>query len=72
MSFKVILEGFKTKKQAKEFLDWYEGGDEQSFYEHLLCIDKSPDDGCNINVSRKGNKGRYFDVLEDGYLAEVE
>ena len=43
-----------------------------AIYEHLLCIDKSPDDGCNINVSRKGNKGRYFDVLEDGYLAEVE
>ena len=70
--FKITIGGFKTKKQAKEFLDWYEGGGEQQFYEHLDIIGKSADNGCNINVSRKGNNGRYFDDLPDGYYAEVK
>jgi hypothetical protein len=81
MTFKVTLTGFKTKEQAKEFLKWYEGGGEQEFYDHLDIVGKNPDDGCTINIHRKGFKritpnisesnGCYYDELVDGYLAEV-
>jgi hypothetical protein len=70
--FKVTLKGFKTKKQAKAFLDWYEGSGEQYFDDYLDIAGLNRDDGCNINVSREGNQGRYYDDLPDGYLAEVE
>lgn len=70
--FKVTIDGFKTKEQALEFLNWYEGGGEQQFYDHLYDVDKTPIDGCLINVSRKGNSGRYYDELLDGYYAEVK
>ena len=72
MSFKVIVDGFKTKKQAKEFLSWYEGGGEQQFYDHLDIVGKSPDDGCNIDVCRKGNTEKYYDEFEYGYVAYVK
>ncbi len=65
-NFKVTIGGFKTKKQAKAFLDWYEGGGEQQFYDHLDILDMSADDGCNIDV-RRG-----YDELDDGYYAEVK
>lgn len=29
MTFKATLSGFKTKEQAKKFLDWFEGQGEQ-------------------------------------------
>lgn len=49
---KVTIEGFKTPKQAQEFIDWYEGGGEQQFYEHLEIVDMSPEDGCNIDCHK--------------------
>jgi len=70
-NFKVTLGGFKTKKQAMEFLKWFEGGGEQQFYDHLDIIGMPTKDGCNVNVSRKGNTSRYYDDLPDGYYAEV-
>lgn len=75
--FKVTLDGFKTKQQAMLFLDWYCNQGEQTFGDHLdiaVSMNKkglSEENGCYINVSRKGNKGRYFDELPDGYYAEV-
>lgn len=64
--YNVLIKGFKTQKQAEEFLNWYEGGGEQQFYDHLDCVDMSPEDGCNINV--------YKDYKYDGntIVAEVE
>ena len=59
MEFSVKLTGFRTLEQAIEFLDWYEGGGEQQFYDHLQIVDKSPRDGCNVDVSYKGNSGCY-------------
>jgi len=70
--FEVTFKGFKTKKQAKAFLDWYEGCGEQQFYDHLDICNLSTEDGCNINVQRKGNTGKYYDINETGYVAEVE
>ena len=72
MSFAVKISGFKTQEQALEFLRWYEGGGEQAFYEHLGCVDKSPKDGCTINVSKKGNTGRYYDIVGNEIHAEVK
>jgi hypothetical protein len=69
--YKVIVDGFKTKAQAKEFMKWYEGGGEQMFYDHLDIVGKSADDGCNVNMDRKGNTGRYYDETIDGYRVEV-
>lgn len=74
--FKVTIQGFKTKAQALRFLEWYEGGGEQAFYEHLNIIDKDPDDGCSIDVNFKGNhrgnnKGCYVEDA-DGYTARVK
>ncbi len=70
-TFHVTVNGFKTKAQALEFLKWYEGSGEQQFFDHLEITGKTPSDGCNINVSREGNTGRYYDELSDGYFAEV-
>jgi len=73
MTYKVTIGGFKTKKQAKEFLSWYTNGGEQAFDDHLDCQDDmSSDDGCYVDVSRKGNKGRYYDEFDDGYYMEVQ
>lgn len=66
MTFKVVLEGFKTKKQALEFLHWYEGSGEQQFYDHLDIMEMHKEDGCNIDVSQK------YEELQDGYLAKVK
>jgi hypothetical protein len=63
MSFSVTISGFRTLAQAKEFLSWYEGGGEQAFYDHLDCVGMSPKDGCNIDVTHKGNTGQYFDLV---------
>ena len=49
-SFAVKIGGFRTKEQALEFLDWYGGGGEQWFGEHLGMIDKKTEDGCLIDV----------------------
>ena len=62
---KVTIDGFKTPEQAMEFLNWYEGGGEQYFYDHLDIVGKTPDDGCNIDVRHKGNHLCY-DVDEEG------
>lgn len=51
--FNVLIKGFKTKKQATEFLTWYEGGGEQQFFDHLDIVGLSIEDGCNINVDKK-------------------
>lgn len=67
----VKISGFKTEKQALEFMKWYEGGGEQQFYDHLDCVEMSPNDGCIIDVSRKGNSGRYYDVNETPSGTEI-
>jgi hypothetical protein len=64
--YSVTIKGFKTAEQAKEFLNWYEGGGEQQFYEHLDIVELSPDDGCNINC-RKG-----YEVEGNNITAWVE
>ncbi len=64
--FNVLIKGFKTKKQAKEFLSWYEGSGEQQFYDHLDIVGMSPDDGCNINVDKK------YEFKDNTIMAEVE
>lgn len=71
-TFKVTIDGFKTKEQALAFLSWYEGGGEQTFYEYLDIVGKDQNNGCNINIHRKGNSGYYYDELKDGYYAEVK
>jgi len=71
MKYQVTIGGFLTKKQAKEFLTWYEGGGEQAFYDHLDIIGEDVDEGCLIDVGRKGNSGRYYDETDEGYYAEV-
>jgi hypothetical protein len=70
-TFSVKIDGFRTKKQALEFLSWYEGGGEQAFYEHLPCRGMDPKDGCNIDVHHKGNTGRYYDVNGTEISAKV-
>jgi hypothetical protein len=69
--FEVTIGGFSSKEAAKSFLSWYEGGGEQSFADYLDCIGESTSGSC-INVQRKGNTGRYYDELEDGFYAEVK
>lgn len=70
--YSVTLAGFRTRKQAKAFLDWYEGMGEQSFDDYLDIAELPSEDGCNVDVSRKGNKGRYYDETFHGYYAEVK
>lgn len=36
---KVIIQGFKTEEQAREFCYWYSGGGEQDFANYLDCQD---------------------------------
>lgn len=70
--YQVTIGGFETKRQAKAFLSWYEGGGEQSFDDYLDCQDDmSSDEGCYINVQRIGNSGRYYDETDEGFYAEV-
>ena len=76
-TFSVKLGGFKTQKQAMAFLEWYEGGGEQYFYDHLDIIGLSVDDGCNIDVNRRGNSVRgkrasYYDINGNEIYAEVK
>jgi hypothetical protein len=72
VSFAVKLENFRTKKQALEFLSWYEGGGEQQFYDHLDIVGMDPDDGCNIDVGYRGNTGRYYDIVGEEIIAQVK
>ena len=72
MPFTATFSGFKTRQQALEFIKWYEGGGEQQFYEHLQILGKSPNDGCNVDVSHKGNTGRYWDEHEDDIKVNVQ
>lgn len=64
--FNVLIKGFKTKKQANEFLTWYEGGGEQQFFDHLDIVGLSIEDGCNINVDKK------YEYDGNTIIAEVE
>ena len=50
--FAVKLEGFKTKKQAEQFLSWYGRQGEQSFYDELDIVGLDSDDGCNVDYSK--------------------
>jgi len=70
--FSVKLTGFKTMKQALEFLSWYEGGGEQQFYDHLEMVGKSAADGCNVDMHHKGNTGKYYDVNENEVSAKIK
>jgi hypothetical protein len=66
--YSVKISGFKTKKQAAEFLNWYEGGGEQQFYDHLDILHMNPDDGCNINC----DKNYVYDEENKCIEAEVK
>jgi hypothetical protein len=59
----VLIKGFKNKEHALEFVRWYEGGGEQNFYDHLDIV--GVDSVCNVNVSHKGNTGRYWDETDE-------
>lgn len=72
MPFKVIIDGFKTKEQAKAFMNWYEGGGEQYFDDHLDIIGLDKNNGCNVDMMRKGNTGKYYDETRYGYRIEVK
>lgn len=72
MSFTAALSGFKTEEQALEFIRWYEGGGEQAFYDHLQDRDMSTKNGWSVNVSRKGNSGRYWDVNNNTISVEIK
>ena len=61
MNYSVKINGFRTKEQAIEFMNWYEGGGEQQFYDHLYCVEKDPKDGCDVDMLYKGNAGFYDD-----------
>ena len=50
--FAVKLEGFKTKKQAEQFLSWYGRQGEQIFGEELNCLNMNYEDGCYINCHK--------------------
>lgn len=56
----VTICGFKTNKQAEEFIKWYEGAGEQFFYEHLDIKGMSASNGCLVDVTHKGNSGSYY------------
>lgn len=49
----LVLRGFKTRKQAEEFLIWYGNSGEQAFYDHLDIVGLDPEDGCNLEYSKK-------------------
>jgi len=73
--FQVTIKGFKTERQALEFLQWYEGGGEQAFGDHLDIVDMTSDDGCYIDVNHKGNhrgKGGCYDKFVNGFVAHVK
>lgn len=50
MSYKVILSGFKTKEQAKRWLDWYEGQGEQDDTIGIWMGDESMSVKCDIHT----------------------
>lgn len=68
-TFQVTLSGFKTKKQAKEFLNWYQSMGSQNFDDHLDIVESlnkkgiSIENGCYIDSSKE---------LPNGYYAEVK
>jgi len=39
---------FKTKEKAQHFVDWFDGGGEQAFNDHLDCIGESR---CSFNYN---------------------
>ena len=63
----VIIKGFKTKEQAKAFLEWYEGGGEQYFSDHLDIMELNYKDGCYIDCHR----GPYEET-KDSIIAYVK
>lgn len=64
--FSVTIGNFRTKKQALEFLDWYEGGGEQQFHDHIEIVGLNPNDGCYINVLKT------YEINGNNIYAEVE
>lgn len=71
MTVSVTFSGFKTEKQALEFISWYEGGGEQFFYDHLQTVGLSTNNGCNVDVQHKGNHKYYIDRVPGGFMAKV-
>ncbi len=70
--FNVTLKGFKTEKQAAEFLSWYSNSGEQAFYDHLDIVGLDPNDGCNIDCHKKGNYVNCFSKEGNTLIAFVE
>lgn len=70
--FTVQIENFKTKKQALEFIHWYEGGGEQQFYDHLDIVGMNPDNGCNVNMDKYPNSNKFFLIDENVIKIRVE
>lgn len=50
MSIKVVFDGFDTIEQAKQFIDWYEGGGEQDASTWLE--DESDLDAAYVDLSK--------------------
>jgi hypothetical protein len=67
-TFSVTLYGFKTREAALRFVNWYEKQGEQWYYDHLEILDNDNlyKEGCNIDVTRTGNNGSYYDVTPSG------
>jgi hypothetical protein len=72
-TFSVTLYGFKTREAALRFVNWYEKQGEQWYYDHLEILDNDNlyKEGCNIDVTRTGNNGSYYDVTPSGVEAWV-
>lgn len=65
--FQVVLHGFKTKEQAQEFIDWYEGAGEQDAY---YWLSEHVGFSANVNVDKnydeKGNQIHVFlNIIEN-------
>lgn len=58
----VLIRGFKTVKQAEAFAEWYEGGAEQFFDEHLQEVGLGDQDGCYVKVY--GFEGKNTMVID--------
>lgn len=71
MTVSVTLNGFKNEKQALEFLNWFEGGGEQFFYDHLQIREMSTKDGWGVDIHHKGNYKYYIDRVDGGFAVKV-
>lgn len=70
--YNVIIQGFKTEKQAKAFINWYEVIGEQSFGENLDIIGLPDGDGCYCDMTPKKESGRYFTKKDNNIIIDLK